>query len=124
MNDDHEPGRERTVGIGRRGASTQPGKVVFAQRLANAGKDVHYVVRIRRIATNRAEDHAAIPLDEERPRRFTIALAERFDPRFHTTLRVALNGRLGADHNTRQQRRARSRKFGPSEGCWASLWSV
>src|SRR5712691_906654 len=82
VHDNDEPGGERAGGIDVGGAAAEPGEIVLAERLAHPCEDVHHVVGFRGIVADRAEDEAAVTLDEEIPGGLGIARFERGDPRF------------------------------------------
>src|SRR5690242_14358009 len=80
---DDQPGRKaRTVLVTGR-VLPQPMKVVLAQRLAHVREDVHDVVVLAHVVTDRSEDEPPVPVDELVPGLFLPTLLECDDPTLH-----------------------------------------
>src|SRR5438034_5694500 len=72
VHDDHEPGGERAGRIGVGGTATEASEIVLTQGFAHPREDVHDFVGFHGIVSDRAEDEAAVALDEEIPRSLGI----------------------------------------------------
>ena len=84
VDDREEPSGERAVRIDARRAAAQPGEVFLAHGFAHASEDVHHIIIVLGVMTDRREDEAPVAVQEQVPRGFRPASLKLGDPEFHS----------------------------------------
>src|SRR2546425_3423974 len=78
--DRDQPGRELGAMVGLGEIAAEAGEIVVAQRGAHVRENVHHIVVVTGVVTDRAENQPTVPPDEEIPRGLAVSSVERGDP--------------------------------------------